>query len=53
MRNLFKRVLLVLDHMKTKDTFNIDIEYFKIAVEFSAKKPFEIDEVACILGNLF
>jgi hypothetical protein len=52
-RNLCKRVILLCNHLKTAKSFNIDIEKFKIAFEFSAQRTFDNDEVACILGNLF
>jgi len=52
-RNLAKRVLTVMKHLRTPTKFNIDIKAFKTAFELSAQRPFEPEEVACLLGNLF
>ncbi|EAR98153.2 hypothetical protein TTHERM_00343520 (macronuclear) [Tetrahymena thermophila SB210] len=52
-RNLCKRVIQIMEKLNDGKTFNIEINKFKLAFEFSAKRPFEEEEVACLLGNLF
>ena len=39
--------------MKTQQAFNVELIKFQAAMEFSAQRTFDIEEVACILGNLF